>query len=198
MKKHYREPHAGRRPFSMAIGMKIYQWSGLDGSKEKQLSVDVFDPIRESWKQLNSKGDVPIGIRDGACAAIGNDMYTYGGLTSDSSYDGLHKLDTVTMQWSYIHPRSGVRPSPKTGVKMIAIGGDKLVMFGGYTPKVVKKGKTAFQKKTSSGGTCDELHMFDTKNGMCSFGVHLVLVWCSFGVGLCVQLPVSCHTNVYE
>ena len=166
MKKQYREPPPERQPFANSVGMKVYRWAGKEGSKEKQCKVDVFDPIRESWKRLVSSGDVPSGVCGGATATVLNDMYTYGGYVSGTPYNGLHKLDTMTMRWSYIHPGGAVRPSPKTGCKLVPIPGNRLALFGGYTPKVVKKHKNPLQKNTTTGGTCNELHIFHIAKGV--------------------------------
>ena len=161
IRKHYREPVPQSHPFAADIGMKIYRWTGRDGSREKQFKVDVFDPIRESWKQFDSRGDTPVAECCGASASYMNDMYTFGGTNGEKHYEGLHKLDTTTMRWTYISPRGSVHPSAKTGCRMVAIPGKRLALLGGYTPKVVKKNKSPFQKNTSTGGTCNELHVFD-------------------------------------
>lgn len=145
----------------------MYVWGGGERAKENHSKVDVFDPIRESWKQLESKGDIPAGINGGGCASIVNDMYTYGGVDErGTEYDGLHKLDTATMRWSYINPRSRVRPSAKGSTRMVAISNNRLAVFGGYLPKVVKKNKNPFQKNTTTGGVCAEFHVFDIDRGM--------------------------------
>lgn len=161
----YREPHPNTAVYSSPVGLKMYVWGGAERAKEDLFKVDVFDPIRESWKQLVSKGDLPGGSVGGACASILNDIYTYGG-GGGGDYDGLHKLDTVTMRWSYINPRSKVRPSPKSSTRMVAISSNRLALFGGYLPKVVKKNKNPFQKNTVTGGICSEFHIFDIDKGM--------------------------------
>ena len=141
----------------------MYVWGGSERAKEDLYKVDVFDPIRESWKQLESRGDLPGARKNGGCVSILNDIYTYGG--GGDYYDGLHKLDTATMRWSYINPRSQVRPSSKTTTRMVAISDKRLALFGGYLPKVVKKNKNPFQKNTKTGGICSEFHIFDIDKG---------------------------------
>ena len=165
MKKRYREPLPVGFAFATDIGRKIYHWAGNEHSKDRQYKVDIFDPIRESWKQVDSRGDTPGGHLGGATAAVLNDMYTYGG---GETYNGLHKLDTTTMRWSYINPNSPIRPSAKTGCKMVCLPGNRLALFGGYTPKVVKKNKNPFQKNATTGGTCNELHIFSIDKGTCT------------------------------
>ena len=115
---------------------------------------------------MDSRGDCPAASHVGATVAVSNDLYTYGGNAGRSEYNGLHKLDTVTMRWSYINPRGVFHPSPKTGARMVAIEGNRLALLGGYTPKVVKKNKNPFQKNTSSGGACDEFHVFHIDKGV--------------------------------
>ena len=58
-KKRYREPQSGRRPFSAAIGTKIYQWSGSRKSNDTLVEVDIFDVVRETWRQFESRGRLP-------------------------------------------------------------------------------------------------------------------------------------------
>ena len=166
IRKRYREPLPESFPFAAAVGNKIFSWAGSSNSKEKQLKVDVFDPIRESWKQLDSRGDCPAASRCGATVSVENDVYMYGGFGRGSEYDGLHKLDTATMRWSYINPRGAFRPSPKTGARMVRIEGNRLALFGGYLPKIVKKNKNPLKKNTFSGGTCDEFHIFHIDKGL--------------------------------
>ena len=160
--KHYREPAPASYPFATGVGMKVYSWTGSPDPREKQLKVDVFDPIRESWKQLDSLGDCPVHQGGSSVVAVGNDMYIFAG--SDS--DGLHKLDTATMKWTYINPRGMVRPTPRGGGKIVAIEGNRLALFAGYTKKVVNKSKNPFHKNTTTGGICDEFHIFNIDKGL--------------------------------
>jgi serine/threonine protein kinase len=159
--KRYREPAPLHYPFAAPVGMKVYCWVGSPDPKQKQLKVDVFDPIRESWKQLDSRGDCPVNGNGTCVVAVGNDMYIFAG--SDS--DGLHKLDTVTMRWTYINPRGVVRPTPRGGGRLIGIQGNRLVLFAGYVHKVVKKNKNPLKKNTTTGGICDQFHIFHIDKG---------------------------------
>jgi hypothetical protein len=144
--------------------MKVYSWVGPSDPKQKQLKVDVFDPIRESWKQLDSRGDCPVHESNTCTVAVGNDMYAFAG--SDSN--GLHKLDTVTMRWTYINPRGVLRPTPRGGGRLVQIEGNRLALFAGYVTKVVKKNKNPFQKNTMTGGVIDEFHIFHIDKGQSS------------------------------
>ena len=155
MKKHYREPAPIGFPLAVAVGMKIYCWVGSNDGRQKQ--VDVFDPIRESWKQFDSRGESPVHGGGTGMVAVGNNMYIFGG----SDTNGLHKLDTATMRWTYIYPQGAIRPTPRGGGRLVAIEGNRLVLFGGYTIKVVKKNKNPFQKNTTTGAVCDEFHIFN-------------------------------------
>ena len=162
IRKRYREPLPESFPYAVAVGMKVYSWIGSRDSKEKQLKVDVFDPVKESWRQMDTRGDCPAAVRCGTTVAVLNDVYTYGGVGNGprSEYDGLHKLDTTTMRWSYLNPRGHFRPSPKGLAKMVVVQGNRLALFGGYTPKVVKKNKNPLKKNVTTGGTSNEFHMF--------------------------------------
>ena len=172
MKKQYREPAPASYPFATGVGSKVYSWVGLRDPKQKQLKVDVFDPIRESWKQLDSRGDCPVHQGGSTVVAVGNDMYIFAGTDSD----GLHKLDTATMKWTYINPRGVVRPTPRGGGKMVAIEGNRLALFAGYTPKREVKNKNPFQKNKTIGGICDEFHIFHIERGMNTLLAVLMLL----------------------
>ena len=86
-------------------------------------------------------------------------------------YDGLHRLDTVTMEWSKLDPKRGGMPlpSPKSGARLVALDENKLALFGGYTPKIEHKGKKPFKKPTYSGGVCNEFHVYDIAKGTCMY-----------------------------
>ena len=164
----YHEPAPTSHPFCASIRMKIYHCPITGSSRENQLKIDVFDPICESWEQLDSHGDTHMAEHSGACASVANNLYTFSGMAEKSRYDSLHKLDTTTMRWSYIRPRSSsVCPSAKTGCRMIPLPGNRLALFGGYTQKVVKKKMNPFQKNRTSGGTCNELHIFHIDSSEC-------------------------------
>lgn len=166
--KAYHEPEPVKGPFCAAIGMKLYKWSGIGKSGQKHTAVDVFDPVRESWKQFESRGEIPTANDSGASVAIGNELYTYGGeISKEMRSNELHKLDTATMQWTFLGPKKGRQgewPSCKTACKMVVVR-NKLALFGGYTPKVEIKSKKPFQKSTYTGGPTNELHFYDLMRG---------------------------------
>ena len=44
-------------------------------------TIEQFDPIRDVWRQLKTKGAPHPGLSAVACASFGGYLYTFGGLT---------------------------------------------------------------------------------------------------------------------
>ena len=163
----YYEPTPIRRPFSVAVGKKLYQWNGYEGGDDIQRSVSVFDPLRETWNTLRSHGEIPLTYTDGAAVTVGNQIYTYGGSRSGGVCNTLHRLNTDTLEWEQIgggKEAGEVWPSGKTGCRMVAVGG-RLALFGGFTPRWEKKTKKLGGPVKKFGGPVNELHLYDTRLG---------------------------------
>ena len=107
----------------------------------------------------------------GACSAVvGNTIYSYGGVTSESSYrtlDELYKLNIEEMRWRRVEIE-GTKPAERWGAAMCCVNG-KLIMMGGYGPMTSDKRRSQAEYKEDRSmrgyGCNNELWSFDGETG---------------------------------
>ena len=171
----YREPSPRWGHFSATIKGKLYVWGGRTKkhakAKSMSSSVDIFDPILETWeaKSTSGHGHPSSRLYQGACAHAGRHLYLYGGTTGDKlDPQVFHKLDTTTLKWTPIPATEGPIPMKKNGCGMVSCG-DQLFLFGGFgvrsdhtQPRV--RFVQSFTSSKAEGWT-NELHKFDTVAG---------------------------------
>ena len=173
----------GRKPYEplprfghyvVPIGSKLYMCGGRiqDWSKKNRLAsvTETFDPYWEVCEQHNTTGVPPPGLYLGACTAIGESMYSYGGYDGQFRYNTLHQLDATRRQWREVqvhNPSEG--PMKKTGCAMISYNGDKLVLIGGcgIPTGPLQPGSTFIRNSCHTGGRgwTNELHLFHLREG---------------------------------
>ena len=138
---------------AVAIRDKLYRWGGKRSGLRSDL-VDVFDVSKQQWECLTTCGPPPPGIDSCAYTAIGTSLFTFGGEDGDYyRYNSLHQLDTMTLEWRELVPRSLSHiPRKKMGCGMVSLDEDKLVVFAGFTER---------------GKRTNELHVFNTKKSEC-------------------------------
>ena len=158
------EPSPRCSPFAAAVGGKLYVWGGGQAndssSARAQRQVEIFDPYLETWSHKTPTGIAPRpGLLNGACASSGDCAYAYGGKGKETE-GTLHKLDTRSLVWSCLSPRTAHSPIKKTGSRMVVCE-HKIVMFGGQG---VPSGLTQPGASYASSMT-NELHTFDLNEG---------------------------------
>lgn len=124
------------RHTSCLVGSKVYIFGGFDGHGTN-FDLATFDPYARSWCNVSKaaqKGITPPSRTNHAAAAVGKNMYIFGGNNNNDEgkyqvLDDLSMLDTVTMTWS--RPKTtGTAPCARSGHTLTAIG-KKLYLFGG-------------------------------------------------------------------
>jgi len=124
------------RHTSCLVGSKVYIFGGFDGHGTN-FDLATFDPYARSWCNVSKaaqKGITPPSRTNHAAAAVGKNMYIFGGNNNNEEgkyqvLDDLSMLDTVTMTWS--RPKTtGTAPCARSGHTLTAIG-KKLYLFGG-------------------------------------------------------------------
>ena len=137
------EPKARWGHYAAAVGGTVYVCGGrvfnLANSSvrdELLLSVNVFDPLLDSWEEQITKGMPFLGLYRGACASALNSVYTYGGNDGSNLQGSLNVLDISTKRWSLLSGESSVGRSPMIkvgcGLTHVRCLGDNLSLFGGY------------------------------------------------------------------
>ncbi len=163
--------------YAAPIGGKVVMWGGLTDdfvkTRSKPIeSVEVLDTLVEEWQHNSTSGEAPPPMYQGACAAVGNTIYTCCGFDGTSPHNSVHVLDSD--QWRTVRPTNPDQgPMPKCACAMIAFSNDKLALVGGYGKPThpIQPGST-FVRHTSftdGRGFTNELHFFCTKKSKCTF-----------------------------
>jgi len=124
------------RHTSCLVGSKLYIFGGFDGHGTN-FDLATYDPFGRVWTNVpktNQKGTIPPSRTNHAAAAVGKNMYIFGGNNNNEAgqyqvLDDLTMLNTHTMTWS--RPKTtGEAPCARSGHTLTAIG-KKLYLFGG-------------------------------------------------------------------
>ena len=119
-----------------AIGNRVYVFSG---EKEPRVPVGndlhCYDLDRGSWTVCSTAGGAP-GARVGhAAAAVGSQVYVFGGRTEvemgEGLLDDLYCYDTVSATWSLVDA-GGDKPCGRSYHAMVS-DGHHIYLFGGCT-----------------------------------------------------------------
>ena len=162
---------------AVAIGEKLYVHGGRiqdwsESSKTKLVSVlEIFDPYLEIWEQQSTFGVPPPGLYLGACTAIGESMYSYGGHNGQFRYNTLHQQDTTKQQWEAVQVHnSSESPMWKVGCAMVSYDGDKLALIGGHGIPTgpIQPGSTFIHdtRFTNGSGWTNEFHLLHLREGI--------------------------------
>ncbi|KAK9839199.1 hypothetical protein WJX81_000851 [Elliptochloris bilobata] len=98
-----------------------------------------FDPASTAWEELDPDGQAPHVRCSQAAAAVGDDVFFFGGSYYKEDQSGLQPLsdtlvlDTQSMTWQYPRVTGGAAPSPRNAAMMVAVG-SRLVLHGGWYP----------------------------------------------------------------
>ena len=126
------------------------------------------------WEQKPTTGTPPLGVIGYASAAIGNEIFYYGGWCGhdDCYHNSLYSFNVDTFNWKELSPTTshhGPRPRMKRYSGMVAVqldGEDYLVIIGGsgasdnYTSK-----QPGAQYSTGFGRHCNEIHYYKLSSG---------------------------------
>ena len=170
-------PRFGHR--AAQIGGRCYLWGGrvqdFSESRRKKLAstIEIFDPYSETWKKHPTIGVPPSGLYSGACASTLDSLYWFGGRVQSTFSNSLHRLDSITLEWTELQPLNPADgPMKKSGCGMVSFLQDKLTTFGGYgipsNPTNIQQDASFVEdtRFTDGKGWNNQLHMFDIAEGM--------------------------------
>uniref|UniRef100_A0A1X7TBK4 Uncharacterized protein n=1 Tax=Amphimedon queenslandica TaxID=400682 RepID=A0A1X7TBK4_AMPQE len=117
---------------TVIVGDCLYMWGGVDHPKEHNIEIERRDSSflevlhlpTGRWEQKPTTGDPPLGIVNHAAAAIGNEIFYYGGHSTHWDYDDnvLYSLNFDTLKWRKVVPtNSEDGPMKKDYCGMIAV-----------------------------------------------------------------------------
>ena len=139
----------------------------FDKTKEElSFTIQVFDQYLEQWRQLQTTGCPPNGLRAGGCCTSPcGDLYVYGGSDGSNYRGGLYKLSTE--KWSQLSNESDVNgPLKKGGCGMVCFNKNKVAVIGGYglPPASLQPGESFIKNERYSDGRgwTNEIRIFDT------------------------------------
>ena len=90
-----------------------------------------FDPCRETWRNPECHGSVPLPRGRHATAVLEDKVWLYGGRNRVTAFDGeLYELNMCSLAWTQIETGE-TKPQARYSCTLTAISDDKLVLFGG-------------------------------------------------------------------
>ena len=171
-----------------------------DEKKKSESSVmEVCHLQSGRWEQKPTTGTPPLGVRGYAAAAIGNEIFYYGGYCGHSGcyHNSLYSFNVDTFNWKELSPTTShhgpsLGPSKKWLCGMVAAridGEDYLVVIGGDGPpdnNTPKQPGAQYQYRddTQTRLYCNEINYYKLSSGQ--------LVQC---INLYVMLLIT-HTCV--
>ena len=162
------------------IGHKTFLWGGRTqdftarGRQMLAYSIQTFDSFHEKWEQKGTTGLAPPGLYDGVCTTVSESLYHFGGYDDHSESNALHCLNSVTLEWTQVHPQTAHdQPMRKLACGMTAYHKEDttyLTIFAGYgiPHGSTQPGASFIQNINYSDGSgwTNELHLFNLTNGM--------------------------------
>lgn len=115
---------------SSMVGGDIYVIGGRCGPSQILNDVWVLDATENRWSLLECTGTAFNPRHRHAAAAVGSNIYVFGGLNNELIYSCMNVLNTETLQWSDVSIQ-GDWPCARHSHSLVA-SGPQLFMFGGY------------------------------------------------------------------
>ena len=162
---------------SIVLKDTMFVWGGHTGNPGQHHSrLDMFsvNMLTGEWHQHTvTPPDTPPPCQQACSAAIGNTIYSYGGLSRWSPFTThveLYKLNLEEMRWRTAEDR-GMKPERRYDAGMCCVN-RKLLLMGGYgpLPSQMAKHPQAEYKPGFIGKGCgwnNELFEFDPQTGDC-------------------------------
>ena len=153
----------------------MFVWGGRSKYGKRHSRLDMFsvNMLTGEWHEHTvTPPDTPTPCVQACSAAIGNTIYSYGGLICRPpilTCDELYKLNLDEMRWRRVDAR-GTKPQGRCGAGMCRVSG-KLLLMGGHgpLPSQTAKHPQAEYKRVGLGGRGwnNELFEFDPQTGEC-------------------------------
>ena len=159
-------------------------WGGLhfglpivhDSEEKKSMSsvMEVCHLATGRWEQKPTTGTPPLGVRAYAAAAIGNEIFYYGGYCGhgDCYHNSLHSFNVDTFNWKELSPTCTTPhhgPMMKGSCAMVTVqldGEDYLVIIGGRGPFSNTPTQAGAQYSDGYGRkSCNEIHYYKLSSG---------------------------------
>ena len=157
----------------------LYMWGGdqpglprVHDSEKKRAICSVMEVCHLAsgiWEQKPTTGTPPLGIQGYAAAAIGNEIFYYGGYCGHGGcwHNSLFSFNVDTFHWKELSPTTphhGPRMKGYCGMVAVQLDGeDYLVVNGGEGPSDNNTPKQPGAQYDS--GRCNEIHYYKLSSG---------------------------------
>ena len=147
---------------------------GVHDSEEKRAMCSVMEVCHlpsGRWEQKPTTGTPPLGVSGYAAAAIGNEIFYYGGYCGHPGckHNSLFSFNVDTFNWKELSPTTPHHgPRMKSNCGMVAVqldGEDYLIVIGGYGPSVNNTPKQPGAQYSDR--ICNEIHYYKLSSGQC-------------------------------
>lgn len=115
---------------SVNCGQRMYVLGGYSIKIGYSNELYVLDTELMSWSTPYVNGLKPLGRVGHSLAAVGKNVFLYGGSQNGEIFGDVHVLDTVTMTWSIPQMSGDVYPAPRFN-HTAGAAGTKIFYFGG-------------------------------------------------------------------
>uniref|UniRef100_A0A1X7U8D9 Kelch domain-containing protein n=1 Tax=Amphimedon queenslandica TaxID=400682 RepID=A0A1X7U8D9_AMPQE len=174
---------------TVRVGDYLYMWGGdqsdlpkvHNNDKKKALSslMEVYHLPTGRWEQKPTTGNPPLGILGYASAAIGNEIFYFGGRCNHDScfHNSLYSFNVDTFTWRELSPTTPHHgPMMKGYCSMVAFqvnGEDYLAVIGGQGPSSNNTPTQPNAQYDSNGlvsglKRTNEIHYYKVSSGKCS------------------------------
>ena len=177
----------------------LYMWGGrqpglpvVHDSEEKRAMCSVMEVCHLAsgrWEQKPTTGTPPLGVSGYAAAAIGNEIFYYGGSCGHPGckHNSLFSFNVDTFNWKELSsttPLHGPRMKWRCGMVAVQLDGkDYLVVIGGEGPSDNNTPKQPGAQYSDC--RCNEIHYYNLSSGQC------VCVCVCVSVCLCLCINVG-------
>ena len=160
----------------------LYMWGGeqpglpeVHDSDKKRAMCSVMEVCHlpsGRWEQKPTTGTPPLGVIGYAAAAIGNEIFYYGGYCGHYPcyHNSLFSFNVDTFNWKELSPTTPHHgPWMKSYCDMVAVqldGEEYLVVIGGKGPSYNNTPKQP-GAQYSSWDKCNEIHYYKLSSGQC-------------------------------
>ena len=146
-------------------GGSITDFNLENSRKQLAKSIDEFDPTKDVWRQLMTKGVPHPGLSAVVCISFGGCLYTFGGFDGDQLHCTLSQLELKTLTWSQLSDMAEDGPMRKDASGMVHFSSNKLAVVGGYGHPAgpIQPGSSFIPNERFTDGTgwTNEIHVFD-------------------------------------
>uniref|UniRef100_A0A1X7SU27 Uncharacterized protein n=1 Tax=Amphimedon queenslandica TaxID=400682 RepID=A0A1X7SU27_AMPQE len=179
---------------TVRVGDYLYMWGGdqpglpeahNNEKKKSMCSVMEVCHLRTGrWEQKPTTGNPPLGVRGYAAAAIGREIFYFGGDCNhyDCFHNSIYSFNVDTFNWKELSPTTSHHgPMMKHYCDMIAIkvnGEDYLVVIGGagLSPNSAPKQPGAKYSKgkglLSGYQRFNEIHFYKLSTGQSTYSLY--------------------------